>query len=176
MNIFKKINCFFDKLSHDIKVFNPRVCLITAGITLLLGIFSWLVGGRADRVMVLYMFPRCALSLGLMYFLWALSFAFIGLVFGGLAFGCEKYKKREITKAIIFLLISFVLTLLIYCVFFKFAAPFFTFIIILMAEIFCFFAIMSSIRTNALWTLCLIFHLIWLGYNGYLSFAISIIN
>lgn len=176
MSLFRKINCFFDRLTHDIKLFNPKASLIFGAITLLLGIFSWLAGGRAHRVMVLYMFPRCALSLGFMYFLWGASFVFVGLIMGGVAFGCEKYKRREAIKVITFLALSYVLTLLVYCVFFKFSAPFITFIILLLSEIFCFFALLSSIRINALWSICIVVNLIWLIYNGYLAFAIALIN
>lgn len=176
MGFFKKINCFFDRFSHDIKLFNTKASLILAGIGVLLGILSWLAGGRADRVMLLYMFPRSALSLGMMYFLWALSFAFIGLIIGGVAFGCEKYKRKEAMKVVTFLILSFVLTLLLYCVFFKFSAPFIAFIVILFAEIFCILALMASLRFNSLWSLCLIIHLIWLFYNGYLAFTIALIN
>ncbi len=176
MKFIKKISGFFNNIDHDIRLFNLKPSLITGGVTLALGLISWLIGGRADKVTLFFMFPRCAVSLGFMYFLWLFSFIFIGIVLGGVLFGCEKYKKRESTKAGAFIIISFIFTLCIYPLFFKCLSPFITFLFILLALFFCLLAIMSSIRIYALWSICLMVHFLWLFYNGYASFVIALIN
>ena len=170
MKIIKKISGFFDRIDHDIRLFNLKPSLIIGAITLAAGIISWIIGGRADRVLLLYIFPRSAISIGFMYFLWGLSFAFLGIVMGGIVFG------REATKGIVFLIISFIFTLCVNPIFFRCMAPFITFIFILASVFFCLLAIMSTIRLYSLWSICLMIHFLWLIYNGYLAFAIAIIN
>ena len=174
MKIIKKIGNFFDRVEHDIRLFSLKPSLILCIVTFGLGIISWIVGGSIDRVSLIFIFPRSAVSIGFMYFLWALSFIFIGIVVGGILFGCEKYKRREALKILVFLSLSFLFKLCVHPLFFK--APFFTFVFILVAAIFCFFAISAAIRLYSLWSLCLMLHLLWLIYNCYLSFAIALIN
>ena len=176
LKIIKRISNFFDNISHDIRLFNLKPSLIVGAVTLCLGIASWIIGGRADKVTLFFLLPRSAISIGFMYFLWFVSFAFVGIVLGGVLFGCEKFKRREASKAITFIILSFIFTLCIYPIFFKCLAPFITLIFILVSAFFCFLAIMSCIRMYSLWTLCLMIHLLWLFYNGYLSFAIALIN
>ena len=176
MKILRKIGSFFDRIEHDIRLFSLKPSLIICAITFGLGVVSWIFGGSIDRVSLIYIFPRSAVSIGFMYFLWGISFAFVGFVFGGVLFGCEKYKKRETVKILVFVIMSFVLTLCVPSLFFKCMAPFFTFVFILAATLFCFLAITASIRVYSLWSLCLIVHLLWLIYNGYLAFAIALIN
>lgn len=176
MKILKKFNNFFERIVHEVRLFNVKPSLILASITLAMGIFSWIIGGRADRAWLLFQFPRSAISIGFMYFLWGISFAFIGFSLGGILFGCEKYKRREAVKIVIFIALSLLFTLCIYPLFFRSLAPFFTFIFILLASFFCFMAIVSSFRMYSLWTLCLIIHFVWLIYNCYVAFAIALIN
>ena len=176
MVIIKKLDSFFSKLGHDISLFNPKPSLIVSAVTLCFGIISWLIGGTTDKAMVFFLFPRSAVPLGLMYFLWGISFAFVGLIIGGLLFGCEKYKKKDSLKTVIFIAFSLFFTFCIHSSFFRSLSPFLTFILIFVAEIFCFLAIMSAIRYHALWSICLILHFLWLFYNGYVSISISLIN
>ena len=176
MKLFRKISGFIDRMGHDIKLFSVKPALIVGGITLLLGMLSWVVGGRIDKVMLIYIFPRSAFSLGLMYFMWALFFLFLGIIIGGVAFGCEKYKRKESVKAVIFLVVSLLFTLLIYPVFFKSMAPFITFIIIFISAFFCLMALMTCSRIYSLWTICIAIYMLWLIYNGYLSLCIALIN
>lgn len=176
MNLFKKINCFFGSINHDIRLFNPRASFVCGVVSLILGVFSWFVGGRADKVMLIYIFPRSALSLGVMYFLWALSFFIFGMIIGGVMFGCEKYKRKETAKISMFLLIALLFMLCIYPVFFKSMSPFITFLIFLVVEFFSVLAVCSSLRVYSLWTILLIIHSLWIFYNCFLSFAIAIIN
>ena len=176
MKIIKRINTFFDRVSHDIRLLNIKPTLIISFVTFFLGVLSWIIGGRADKVMLFYIFPRGALSLGFMYFLWALSFAFIGFIIGGVAFGCEKFKKREAIKVVTFLLISFICLLCVYPLFFKSLAPLITFIFLLISTIFILLALISSIRIYSLWTICIILYALWLIYNTYIALIIALIN
>ena len=172
----KNIVCFFERIERDIRLFNLKPTLITSAVTFAIGFISWLIGGRADRASIFYMFPKSAISIGFMYFLWGISFAFIGLIIGGMLFGCEKYRKREATKATIFVVVSFIFSICIYPLFFKCMSPFITTIFILITAFFCFLAIMSSIRLSSLWSLCLMAHLLWLVYNLYIAFSVALIN
>ena len=172
----KKISNFFDRIQHDIRLFNPKPSLILGGIALSLGIFSWIIGGRGDRVSLMYLFPRCAISIGFMYFLWAISFFFVGIILGGVIYGCEKYKKREATKTMLFIALSLLLTLCVHPLFFKCMAPFITFVFLLASLVFCFLAILSAMKLYSLWSICLMIHLLWLSYNCYVAFAVSLIN
>ncbi len=176
MKIFKRVGCFLDGMGHDIRLFNAKPSLIIGGITLFFGIISWIVGGMGERLLLIYIFPRSALPLGFMYFMWALSFVFIGIIIGGVIFGCEKYRRKEAIKIAIFLAASFLFTIFIYPVFFRAMAPFMTFVIIFVSLLFCFLALMASVRIYSLWTLCIGVHMLWLIYNGYLSLCISLIN
>jgi tryptophan-rich sensory protein len=174
--IIKKLNSFFSKIGHDISLFNPRSSLIVSAVTLCFGIMSWLLGGTTDKAMVFFLFPRSVPPLGLMYFLWCISYVFVGIIIGGLLFGCEKYKKNDSLKTVIFLAFSLFFTYCIYSAFFRSLSPFFAFILTFVAEIFCFLALISALRSHALWSICLVIHLLWLFYNGYISLAVLFIN
>ena len=176
MKILKKIGNFFDRIEHDIRLFSIKPSLIVGLITFGLGVVSWIVGGSIDRVSLIYIFPRSAVSIGFMYFLWGISYVFIGIIIGGILFGCEKYKRREALKILVFIILSFILTLCVHPLFFKCMAPFFTFLFILVACVFCFLAISAAVRIYSMWSLCLMLHFLWLIYNCYLAFAIALIN
>lgn len=176
MKLIKKINYFFDRISHDLRLLNIKISFVLSIITLAFGILSWIIGGRADKVMLFYIFPRGALSIGIMYFLWALYFFFSGFIIGGVSFGCEKFKRREALKVATFLLLSFLCILSVYTLFFKSLAPLITFIVLTIATIFTFLALLSCIKIYSLWTICIILNLIWLLYNSYISLIIALIN
>lgn len=176
MNLFKRLNRYLDGIGHDIRLFNPKAALITCVITLILGMITWFIGGSCNTVTLLYVFPRWAISTGIMYVLWAVSFLFIGIILGGIMFGCEKFKRREAIKATIFLFLSFIFTLCVYPTFFKALAPFITFILLLLSALFCLFALMIVKRIFALWTIMLGLYIFWLVFNGYLSLVFALIN
>lgn len=176
LRLFKKIGCFFDRIEHDVRLFSLKPSLILGGISLCLGIFSWLIGGSTDRALLMLLFPRSAISVGFMFFLWGVSFAFIGIVIGGVIFGCEKYKRKDALKTTVFIVLSFIITLCIHPMFFRSIAPFFTCLLLLVSLIFCILAIISALRLYSLWSLCLMAHSLWIFYNCYLCFAIAIIN
>lgn len=157
-------------------MFKAKPSIIIGAVTLCLGLVSWIIGGSSDKVLLLYIFPRSAISIGFMYFLWGLSFAFIGIVIGGIAFGCEKYKHHEAMKIVVFLVISYLFMFCVHPMFFKCLAPFMTFIVLLASLFFCFFALLSSIKMYSLWSLCLIIHLMWVFYNSFLALTIALIN
>ena len=174
--MIKRLSDFFNRFGRDIRLFKLKPSLITAAITLSFGIISWIIGGRGEKVSLFFIFPRSAISIGFMYFLWGISFAFIGFTVGAVLFGCEKYRRQDAIKTVIFIVISFLFTVCFYPIFFRCLAPFVTFIFILVSAFFCFVAIMSAIRLYSLWSVCLMLHLLWLCYNGYMAFAIALIN
>lgn len=176
MKILRRINCFTEGFVHDLRLFNPKASLIIGLITLILGVFSWFVGGTPDTVNLIYIFPRWALSTGVMYFLWLVSFVFAGIIIGGIFFGCEKFKRREASKILVFFCLSLLFTLCVYPTFFKALAPFITFILLFTAAFFCFLSILVAKRIFSLWTIMLCLHFAWLTYNGCLSLVFALIN
>ena len=176
MKIINRISSIFDRISHDIRLTNIKPSLILASITLFLGIFSWIAGGRPDKVTLLYIFPRCAISLTIMYLLWAVYFICIGFTIGGITFGCEKFKKREAVKSTTLLIISFMCTLSVYALFFICLSPLITFLVLLVSAFFTFLALMTCAKIYSLWTICIVIHLIWILYNSYIAIIITLIN
>ncbi len=176
MNIFKRIIRYFDALSHDIRLLNLKNCCIFSVIFFILGIGSWIICGRIDDATIFYIFPRCAISIIYAYILWGISFAFVGFIFAGVIFGCEKYKRANAYKIALFIIIMQVFTYCVYPVFFGAVAPLITFILLLIAILFCFLAIMASFKFYCLWTICISIHFLWLLYNCYVCLAFAFVN
>lgn len=174
--MFKKISNFVDGISHDIRLLKLKKSIIFSVIFLVLGMLSWLVGGRTDKVTIFYIFPRLALPTGVALFMWAISFAFCGFVFSAIVFGCEKYKRHSAQKIGILLSIMFLFTLCVYPLFFGALSPILTFFALLLSLLFCFFAIVSSMKLYSLWTILLGIHFLWLVYNTFLSIAFAFVN
>lgn len=145
-------------------------------IFLILGIFSWIVGGKTDRVTFIYAFPRAAMSIGFMFIFWAASFMICGCVFACIMFNSKKFRNHITYKICLYLILMQIFTYIIYPLFFGAMTPFFAFLSILIAIFFCFLAILSSFNYYSLWTVILSLHLIWLIYNGFVCLAFMIIN
>ena len=176
MNVIKKILCYFDKIYGEIKRINIKACLISSAVFFVLGIFSWIIGGRTDKVRILYIFPRSALPIVYEFILWGVAFMFLGFIFGGILFGCERYKRQFASKISLFIIISFIFTLCVYPVFFGALSPIFSFVLLLISLMFCALAILSSFKLYSLWTVCLTLYFLWLIYNLYVSLAFTFVN
>lgn len=176
MNIFKKTMQYFDRLTHEIKQLNLKKCCIFSIIFLLLGVISWLIGGWVDEVTVFFIFPRSAIPLLYAFLLWGISFCFCGFIFAGVLFGCEKYRRNKTYKICLFIVIMQIFTLCVYPMFFGALAPLMTFILLLISLLFCFLAIMASIKVYCLWTICLCVQFLWLLYNSYIALAFAFVN
>lgn len=174
--MFKKICCFIDGISHDIRLLNLKKSGIFSLVFLVLGVISWIIGGRTDKVTIYYIFPRLALPIGFAFFLWAISFALCGFLFSAVLFGCEKYKRNRAQKTAVLIAIMFLFTLCIYPLFFGAMSSILTFFSLLVALLFCFFAIISSIKLYSLWTIVLGVHFLWLLYNAFLALAFAFVN
>lgn len=176
MKIFKRLNCFFDRIVHEIRLIKIKIVGISALIFLLVGILSWILGGRPDKVSIFFIFPRSALPLGWAYVIWFVSFAFCGFIFAGVLFGCEKFKQARAQKTSIFILIMYLFTLCAYPLFFGALKPIFAFFAFLFALAFCLFSIMSAFRIYSLWTILLSIHFLWLLYNLIVCLAFTFVN
>lgn len=176
MSIFKKIYSYFDSISNEIKLINLKASIICAIISFFLGIISWIIGGNISKIPIIYIFPRSALPLIFAYILWGVAFAFCGFIFGGIIFGCEKFKKSQAYKIGLFIVIMQIFTFCTYPVFFGALSPLITFILFLIAITFCVLGIVASIKVFSLWTICLIFNLLWLIYNCYVTLAFAFVN
>lgn len=176
MNIFKRTMQYFDKLAYEIKLLNFKKCCIFSIAFLILGVVSWLIGGWVDKVTMFYIFPRSAIPLLYAFILWGISFAFCGFIFGGVLFSCERYRRHKAYKTALFIIVMQIFILCVYPVFFGALAPLMTFVILLVSLLFCFLAIMSSIKVYCLWTICLCIQFLWLLYNSYISLAFAFVN
>lgn len=176
MNIFKNFFSYFDSISHEIKLMNIKACGIFSALFLFSGIITWILSGKADELVVFLIAPRAALPLPYAYILWAIFFAFTGMILGGILFGCEKFKRQRAYKAAIFIVLMQLFSLCIYPMFFSVASPLLSFICCLVALMFCILTIMASIKAYALWTLCLFINFLWLLYNSYVSLAFVFVN
>ena len=167
MNVFSKIIKYFDGLSRDIRLLNLKQSLIFSCIFFISGIISWILCGSVDDVTVFLIFPRCALPLIYSYILWGVGFLFIGFVFSGTLFGCERYRRTNAYKIALFIVITHVFTLCAYPVLFGACAPLFAFLLLLLSFLFCFLALMVSFKQYCLWTICILLYSCWLLYNAY---------
>lgn len=176
MNIFKKIFSYFDSISHEIKLMNIKSCGIFSALFFILGIITWILSGKTDELVVLFIIPRAALPLPYAYILWGIYFAFTGFIFGGILFGCEKFKRQRSYKIAIFVVLMQIFSLCIYPMFFSIASPLLSFICCLLAVLFCILSIFASIKVYALWTICMFVNFLWLLYNSYVSLAFIFVN
>ena len=176
MKFLKKVSCFFDRISHEIRLMNLKAMIILSIVFLCGGIISWFVGGSSDKISVFFIFPRSALPLVYAYIFWAISFAFVGFIFGGILFGCEKYKRTRAQKIAIFVFLSFVFSFCVYPAFFGALSPFFAFLLLLVSFVMCLVAIFSSLKFYSLWTICLSIHALWLLYNCFVALSFTFVN
>ena len=176
MKLFKRISCYFDRIYYEIRTIKRKHTLIFMGIFLLLGIFSWILGGKTDRITLLYSFPRAAIGIGFMFILWGISFIFCGCIFAGIAFSCERYRRHIAYKSCLYIILMQLFVLTAYPLFFGAIAPFIMLLALIVAIFFCFMAILSSYRWFSLWTVLLTLHLMWLLYNAYICLAFVLIN
>lgn len=176
MKVLKKVSGFFERINREIRFISAKAMLIMAAVFAGLGILSWIIGGRVDRITIFFVFPRCAIRLPFMYAIWTVSFAFCGACLAGILCGCEKYKKNQAYKCALFLVLMQVFTYAAYPLFFGAVAPFISFISFLIAEMFCILCIFSCAKLYSLWTVCLTVHFLWLLYNGYATLAFALTN
>jgi len=176
LRFLKRISCFFDKITHEIKLINLKNIIICSFGFLLLGILSWIIGGSTHRVIIIYDFPRSALKVGIMFILWGLSFLFCGAIFSGVLFGCEKFKRHKAYKIAFLIVLMHILALIVYPLFFGATAPFWTLLVLVTSILICFYTILNSYKIYSLWTILLSFHFFWLIYNAYICLAIIFIN
>lgn len=163
-------------MNRETRTVKWKGVLIFSLIFLFSGLVSWCLGGPPNNVLLFYIFPRCALPIPVMYFLWFVSFAYLGFVFGGIFTSCEKFRKREAHKILFFIFLSHIIVLSTYPIFFKALSPFVNFIVLLISIILALFAFLLSIKQYTIWTYCILLHIIWLVYNGYVSMAFAFIN
>ena len=176
MKFIRKVHYYCDRISHEIRLMDAKRMLISGAIFLLLGITPWFIGGAPDKVNMFFIFPRCALPIFHAFTIWGISFLFCGIIFGGVLFGCEKYKRGHSSKVALFIAVMHLFTICVYPTFFGALSPFFAFILLLISLLFCFLSIMSCVKLYSLWTICLSIHFLWLLYNSYLALAFTFVN
>lgn len=174
--MFKKIFCFVNGINHDLRLLNFKKSGIFSLVFLVLGILSWIIGGRTDRVTIYYIFPRLAMPLGCAFFIWSISFALCGFLFGAILYGCEKYKRQHAHKTAILVVIMYLFTLCVYPLFFGAMSSILAFFALLLSILFCFLSIATSSKIYSLWTIVLCVHFLWLLYNTFLALAFAFVN
>ena len=176
MNIFSRIIKYFDGLARDVRLLNFKLSCIFSLVFLISGIISWIICGNIDDVTVFIIFPRCAMPLGYVYILWAVGFIFLGFIFAGALFGCERYRRSNAYKIAMFLAMSHIFILCVYPILFGAYAPLIAFLIMLLGILFCFLALIVSFKQYCLWTICIFVYVFWLIYNAYVILAIAFVN
>ncbi len=174
--IFKKIESYISALYQEIRQINVRACACFGGAFLIIGALSWILGSKSAHLASYYIMPRCALPFFYAHVGWAISFFFVGVIFGGILFGCEKFKRRFSVKIAFLLSFMFLFSLCAHPIFFGNLSPFLAFIVLFASFIFCLLTIIASIKVYKLWSICLVVQLIWLIYNLYTSLAFSFVN
>ncbi len=172
----KKILCFFDRITYEIRKIKFKCILIFSLLFFILGIISWIASGETNKMIILYIYPKAALNLGFMYMLWGISFLFCGGTLGGVLFGCEKFRRHKVYKIILYIIIMQLFSYVIHALFFRATAPFVALLSILIAILFCLLAIFDCFKIYSLWTICLCLHLLWLFYNFYICLAFIFLN
>ena len=176
MNIIKEISCYFDRVAREIKLFKRKQTIIFSVVFFTLGVFSWMIGGKTNRVVLLYSFPKCAVGISFAFILWGLSFALCGLIFGGILYGSERYRHRITYKICLYISLMEIFIYITYPLFFKACAPFLACLAYLISIFFCFLAISSAFKYYSLWTILLSLHILWLIYNAYVCLAFIFIT
>ena len=174
--IFKKIESYINSLYHEIKRINVRGALCFGGGFLIVGVISWILCIKNAYLASFYVFPRCALPFFYAHVAWAISFFFVGVIFGGILLGCEKFKRRYSVKIAFFLALTYLFSLCAHPIFFGKLSPFLAFIVLLASFLFCLLTIIASMKVFKLWTICLFVELFWLIYNLYTALAFSFVN
>ncbi len=167
---------FINRLTYDIRKIRFKPAIIVAFAFFVLGALTWIFGGSAHRVLIIYVFPKSAMPLGIMYILWGLSFLACGFVLGAILFSCDKYRRQYAYKICVTIVVMQFFTYIAYPLFFGANSPFVTFLTFLISLIFCFFATILSLRIYNCFSLYLIVHFVWLSYNAYVALAFSMIN
>lgn len=167
---------FFDRLNHEIRMISVKRSIITAFIFLLPAIISWIAVGRIDKVMLLYIFPRCAMPIFLMYIFWGCFFALSGIILAGIVFGCEKFRRNRSYKSVLFIILMQFISYTVYPLFFGALSTWITFFVLLVAQFLSLCAIIASSRSYCLWTVLLTLQYLWLIYNCYVTLAFSFVN
>ena len=176
MKLFKKISYYFDKVVYEIRTIKSQQTLIFMGVFLFLGVLSWIIGGRVDKVLFLYTFPSSAMSIGFAFVLWGFSFILCGCIFAGIAFGCKRYRRIISYKICLYIVLMFLFILTVYPLFFGAKAPFLALISLIVAIFFCLMAILSAYKYFSFWTVSLVLFCLWLLYNAYVCLAFIFIN
>ena len=174
--MFKKIECYFSGLYQEIKQINVRACACFGVAFLVIGALSWILGCKNAHLSSFYIMPRCALPYFYVHIGWAISFFFVGVIFGGILLGCEKFKRKYSVKIAFLLAFMYFFALCAHPIFFGNLSPFLSFIVLLASLLFCLLTIIASIKVYKLWTICLFVHLVWLLYNLYTTLAFCFVN
>ena len=173
---FKKIENYFSGLYQEIRQINVRACAISGGALLIIGLLSWIFGLKNAHLSSFLIMPRCALPYFYAHIGWAISFFLLGVILGGILFGCEKFKRRFSLKIVFLLGFTYLFSMCAHPIFFGNLSPFLSFIILLASLLFCLLTVIATIKVYKLWSIFLIIELFWLIYNLYCALAFSLVN
>lgn len=176
MKCIKTIKNYLKRCSNEFKRTQFKLGLVVGAIFLLIAIFVWSFGKNSHKILSIYLFPKFALPLMIMYILWSLMYIMIGFFVFSVTYNCESYKKHISQKIIFLICMSVLFSFFSYLLFFSANAPFLTFLMFLVAIIFTTVAFMESKKVFSLWTTMIFAYLLWLVYNSILCLSFLIIN
>lgn len=175
-NRCKRVFRSFDRVGIEIKKASLKKLLLFGFLFLFFGALICFAGGEISRIVYLYKRPAGAITYPTMHILWGISFFLSGVIFAGILYGCEKYRRHITYKILLMIILMQLCAYLSYPLFFKATAPFLAFLALAIAIILCIFAIFSSYRIYTLWTTMLVVKCVWLVYIAYIYLGFSIIN
>ena len=176
MKCINRYNSFLNRIKNDFRKIKYKPALIVSLICFVLGLITWIFGGSAHRVLIIYAFPKSAMPLAIMYILWGFSYLACGFVLGALLFNCDIYRRQNNYKICVTIVMMQLFTLVAYPLFFGANSPFVSFLSFIISLVLCFFAISLIIKMKNCLSLFMIIHFVWLSYNAYITLAFSMIN
>ena len=93
MKCFKIVKNYFKRCLNEYKRTSFKLGMLVGFIFLLIGIFVWSFGKQSHKILSVYLFPKFALPLIIMYFIWAIIYLCVGFAVFSVLFNCEIYKK-----------------------------------------------------------------------------------
>ncbi|MBQ3589473.1 MAG: tryptophan-rich sensory protein [Clostridia bacterium] len=176
MKCIKTIKNYLKRCSNECRRTQFKLGLLVGAIFLLIAIFVWSFGKNSHRILSIYLFPKFAMPLMIMYVLWSLIYIIIGFSVFSMMFNCESYKKHISQKIIFLICMSVLFSFFSYLLFFSANAPLMTFLMYLVAIVFVALAFVESRKVFTLWTMMIFMYFLWLVYNSIVCLSFLIIN
>ena len=176
MKCLKGIKIILRRCSNEIRKVNFKLAIILSAIFLLIGIFVWSFGRDVHKFISIFIFPKFAMPLIIMYLLWAISYIIMGITIYAIMFTCESYKKPIAQKITFLLCMSIMFSYFAYLLFFSANAPAMSCIMLFISFLFTIISFIESKKIYIVWSFLIFTYSVWLFYNMIIPLSFLIIN